>query len=155
MVKVVTVRTLILHIYIYTVCSIYIHSLFHVIFTKCLYGNIYCQIFSHKLCCTYACIYILYSFMWWCTVCLTSAGPRLEQLMEQLRSDLSTNPPLPGTFTPKKGALCVALFTDGLWWVCKTSPVHVTKAVCGTWSNQLVSFLFALVFKLLTEWMAS
>ena len=50
------------------------------------------------------------------TLCAYYVGPKLEQLMEQLRNDLSVNPPLPGAFTPVKGSLCVAQFDeDGLW----------------------------------------
>lgn len=30
-------------------------------------------------------------------------GPALEQLMNQLRQELNTNPPLAGSYTPKKG----------------------------------------------------
>lgn len=30
-------------------------------------------------------------------------GPALEQLMNQLRQELDTNPPLAGSYTPKKG----------------------------------------------------
>ena len=43
------------------------------------------------------------------------AGPKFESFMEQLRSDLTANPPLVGAFKPSKGALCVAKFSDGLW----------------------------------------
>lgn len=43
------------------------------------------------------------------------AGNQLEKLMEQLRADLSANPPLPGAYTPKKGEVCAAKFTDGEW----------------------------------------
>ncbi len=42
-------------------------------------------------------------------------GPQLEKLMDQLRTDMSTNPPVTGAFTPKKGDMCAAKFTDGEW----------------------------------------
>jgi len=42
-------------------------------------------------------------------------GPLLETLMEQMRSELDNNPPLPGAYTPKKGDLCAAKFSDGEW----------------------------------------
>ena len=45
------------------------------------------------------------------------AGPQLEKLMEQLRQELGTNPPLPGAYTPKKNDLCAAKFVDGEWLV--------------------------------------
>jgi len=44
-----------------------------------------------------------------------SSGPLLETLMEEMRSELDNNPPLPGSYTPKKGDLCAATFTDGEW----------------------------------------
>jgi len=39
--------------------------------------------------------------------------------MDQLRKDLTANPPLPGSFSPTKGSLCVSKFTDGLWYRAK------------------------------------
>jgi len=35
--------------------------------------------------------------------------------MEQMRSELDSNPPLPGSYMPKKGDLCAAKFSDGEW----------------------------------------
>lgn len=58
-------------------------------------------------------------------------GPHLETLMEQMRSDLTTNPPLAGAFHPKKGSHCVAKFTDDLWYratvekVTSKGDIHV------------------------------
>ncbi|XP_070535997.1 staphylococcal nuclease domain-containing protein 1-like [Ptychodera flava] len=57
-------------------------------------------------------------------------GPQLEKLMEQLHGEFSANPPLPGSYTPKKGDLCAAKFSDGHWYrasVDKVEPkrVHV------------------------------
>jgi len=46
--------------------------------------------------------------------CVVS-GPLLVTLMEQMRSELDSNPPLPGSYTPKKGDLCAAKFSDGEW----------------------------------------
>jgi len=51
-------------------------------------------------------------------------GPQLEKLMEQLRQDLSTNPPLPGAYTPKRGDLCAAKFVDGEWYRAKVEKVQ-------------------------------
>ena len=43
------------------------------------------------------------------------SGPNLDKLMEQLRGDLTTNPPLIGSYKPTKGSQCIAKFVDGLW----------------------------------------
>jgi len=43
--------------------------------------------------------------------------------MEQLRSELDNNPPLPGSYTPKKGDLCAAKFSDGEWCVLPVNGV--------------------------------
>lgn len=47
---------------------------------------------------------------------LSFPGPQLEKLMEQLRTEMESNPPLPGAYSPKKGDLCAAKFSqDGQW----------------------------------------
>ena len=45
----------------------------------------------------------------------THVGPKLEAMMNEMRQELTTNPPLAGVFVPKKGAKCIAQFTDGQW----------------------------------------
>ena len=42
-------------------------------------------------------------------------GPEIEQMMERLRTSLAANPPLPGSFTARRGDLCAALFVDNNW----------------------------------------
>ena len=42
-------------------------------------------------------------------------APAFEQMQQQLRSDLTDNPPLPGSLSPRKGDLVAALFIDKLW----------------------------------------
>ena len=41
--------------------------------------------------------------------------------MDDLHTELSSNPPLPGSYTARKGDLCAALFVDNSWYViCKS-----------------------------------
>ncbi|CAB4015938.1 staphylococcal nuclease domain-containing 1-like, partial [Paramuricea clavata] len=58
------------------------------------------------------------------------SGTEIEQMMERLRTNLADNPPVPGSFTPRRGELCAALFTDNNWYrarVLKTSgPKEIT-----------------------------
>jgi len=54
-------------------------------------------------------------------------GPQLEKLMEQLRSDMSSSPPLPGSYTPRKGDLCAAKFTDGEWYRARIEKIEAGK----------------------------
>ena len=58
---------------------------------------------------------LLYSNLY--NTLFTCTGPNLESLMNEMRQELATNPPLAGSFVPKKGAKCIAQFTDGLWLV--------------------------------------
>lgn len=53
-------------------------------------------------------------------------GPQLEKLMEQLREDLTTTPPLPGSYTPRKGDLCASKFTDGEWYRARVEKIAAT-----------------------------
>ncbi|XP_071791896.1 staphylococcal nuclease domain-containing protein 1-like isoform X2 [Asterias amurensis] len=55
---------------------------------------------------------------------LIDSGPQFEKFMEQLRAELAAAPPLPGSFTPKTGDLCVAKFVDGEWYRAKVEKVH-------------------------------
>ena len=36
--------------------------------------------------------------------------------MDDLHNELSSNPPLPGSYTARKGDLCAALFVDNNWY---------------------------------------
>ena len=49
-------------------------------------------------------------------------GGQLEKLMDDLHAELSTNPPLPGSYTARKGDLCAALFVDNNWYVSNPPP---------------------------------
>lgn len=55
-------------------------------------------------------------------------GPRLEQLMEELRLDMDANPPLPGAYTPKKGDICAAKYSeDKQWYRAKVEKIEGSK----------------------------
>ncbi|XP_064490231.1 staphylococcal nuclease domain-containing protein 1-like [Ornithodoros turicata] len=61
-------------------------------------------------------------------------GAKLEQVMQQLRQELSSNPPVVGAYTPKRGDICAAKFSeDDLWYRAKVERVV---------SNQRVDILF-------------
>ncbi|XP_065069172.1 staphylococcal nuclease domain-containing protein 1-like [Rhopilema esculentum] len=54
---------------------------------------------------------------------------RFEQMIMQLRNDLTSNPPLPGSFTPRKGDMCAGLFIDNLWYRVKVEKVDSLESV--------------------------
>lgn len=57
------------------------------------------------------------------------SGSTLEKLMEDLRSEMESNPPLPGAYTPKKGDKCAAQFSqDGMWYRAKVEKVEGSDA---------------------------
>jgi staphylococcal nuclease domain-containing protein 1 len=43
------------------------------------------------------------------------SGQQLEKLMNDLRSNFESTPPLPGAYQAKRGDLCAAKFSDGQW----------------------------------------
>jgi len=58
--------------------------------------------------------------------CNISDGPALETLMENLRTEFVTNPPLAGAYTPKKGDICAAKFVDDQWYRAKVEKMGTT-----------------------------
>ena len=51
-------------------------------------------------------------------------GPKLEQLMKEIRTEFSSNPPLAGAYQPKRGDQCAAIFSmDGQWYRAKVEKV--------------------------------
>ncbi|XP_055378713.1 staphylococcal nuclease domain-containing protein 1 [Condylostylus longicornis] len=46
----------------------------------------------------------------------TRDGSKLENLMSKLRQEFQTNPPMSGTFTPKRNDICAAKFSDDNEW---------------------------------------
>ena len=56
-------------------------------------------------------------------------GPQLEKLMEQLRSDMASNPPLPGSYSPKRDDLCAAKYSDDEWYRAKIEKINKDNTV--------------------------
>ncbi|XP_068744654.1 staphylococcal nuclease domain-containing protein 1-like [Montipora capricornis] len=57
------------------------------------------------------------------------SGGQLEKLMDDLHNELSTSPPLPGSYTARKGDLCAALFVDNNWYRARVENVVSPKQV--------------------------
>jgi len=58
--------------------------------------------------------------------CSVADGPALETLMEGLRTEFTTNPPLAGAYTPKKGDICAAKFVDDQWYRARVEKMGAT-----------------------------
>jgi len=58
--------------------------------------------------------------------CNVSDGPSIEKLMDNLRAEFETNPPLSGAYQPKKNDLCAAKFVDNQWYRAKVEKVGAT-----------------------------
>nr|QBI71268.1 ebna2 binding protein P100 [Carausius morosus] len=55
---------------------------------------------------------------------LVEQGPKLEALMNNIRQEFTTSPPLAGAFTPKRGDVCAAKFPqDNQWYRAKIEKV--------------------------------
>lgn len=57
------------------------------------------------------------------------SGGQLEKLMDDLHTELSSNPPLPGSYTARKGDLCAALFVDNNWYRARVESVASPKEI--------------------------
>lgn len=44
-----------------------------------------------------------------------SAGAQLEKLMENMRAEVGSHPPVEGAYAPRRGDFCIAKFVDGEW----------------------------------------
>ncbi|CAI2334758.1 unnamed protein product [Caenorhabditis sp. 36 PRJEB53466] len=56
-------------------------------------------------------------------------GAKIEKMTADLRQVLSENPPLAGSYAPKRGDLCVAKFSqDGLWYRAKVESIRAGQA---------------------------
>merc|ERR1739844_808332 len=65
--------------------------------------------------------------------CNVADGTALEKLMDNLREEFTTNPPLAGAYQPKRNDLCAAKFVDDQWYRAKVdktgSDTFVTAQV--------------------------
>jgi len=59
--------------------------------------------------------------------CNVADGPALETLMEGLRTEFATSPPLAGAYTPKKGDLCAAKFVDDQWYRARVEKMSANE----------------------------
>ncbi len=59
-------------------------------------------------------------------------GPKLEQLMNELRSEFSSNPPMSGAYTAKRGDLCAAKFEadDEVMFLVTVHGMHHAASTC-------------------------
>ncbi|KAM5173085.1 staphylococcal nuclease domain-containing protein 1 [Mantella aurantiaca] len=56
-------------------------------------------------------------------------GTQLEKLMESMRSEIASNPPLEGSFAPRRGDYCIAKYVDGEWYRARVEKVESTSKV--------------------------
>lgn len=58
---------------------------------------------------------------------LVEQGQKLVQLMAKIEQEFTANPPLSGSFIPKRGDLCAAKYTDGHWYRARVEKVSGSK----------------------------
>jgi len=58
-----------------------------------------------------------------------SDGPALEKLMDALREEFTSNPPLSGAYTAKRSEMCAAKFVDGQWYRAKVEKISGNDAL--------------------------
>lgn len=68
------------------------------------------------------------------TVCcgLVLTGGQLESLMETMRAEIAAQPPVEGSYAPRRGDYCIAKFADGEWYECliaETFTLHLLQDV--------------------------
>lgn len=51
-------------------------------------------------------------------------GTQLEKLMESMRNDISSHPPVEGSYVPRRGEFCIAKFVDGEWYRARVEKVE-------------------------------
>nr|KAF6419428.1 staphylococcal nuclease and tudor domain containing 1 [Rousettus aegyptiacus] len=56
-------------------------------------------------------------------------GTQLEKLMENMRNDISSHPPVEGSYAPRRGEFCIAKFVDGEWYRARVEKVESAAKV--------------------------
>ncbi|XP_030639372.1 staphylococcal nuclease domain-containing protein 1 isoform X3 [Chanos chanos] len=56
-------------------------------------------------------------------------GAQLENLMETMRAEIAAQPPVEGSFTPRRGDYCIAKFADGEWYRARVEKVESAAKV--------------------------
>uniref|UniRef100_A0A5F9D9Z0 Staphylococcal nuclease domain-containing protein n=1 Tax=Oryctolagus cuniculus TaxID=9986 RepID=A0A5F9D9Z0_RABIT len=51
-------------------------------------------------------------------------GTQLEKLMENMRNDITSHPPVEGSYAPRRGDFCIAKFVDGEWYRARVEKVE-------------------------------
>ncbi|XP_012644577.1 staphylococcal nuclease domain-containing protein 1 [Microcebus murinus] len=51
-------------------------------------------------------------------------GTQLEKLMENMRNDITSHPPVEGSYAPRRGEFCIAKFVDGEWYRARVEKVE-------------------------------
>nr|XP_036879412.1 staphylococcal nuclease domain-containing protein 1 isoform X2 [Manis javanica] len=51
-------------------------------------------------------------------------GTQLEKLMENMRNDITSHPPVEGSYAPRRGEFCIAKFEDGEWYRARIEKVE-------------------------------
>uniref|UniRef100_A0A8C6EH07 Staphylococcal nuclease domain-containing protein n=1 Tax=Moschus moschiferus TaxID=68415 RepID=A0A8C6EH07_MOSMO len=51
-------------------------------------------------------------------------GTQLEKLMENMRNDIASHPPVEGSYAPRRGEFCIAKFVDGDWYRARVEKVE-------------------------------
>ncbi|XP_074049869.1 staphylococcal nuclease domain-containing protein 1 isoform X1 [Macrotis lagotis] len=51
-------------------------------------------------------------------------GTQLEKLMEGMRNDIASHPPVEGSYAPRRGEFCIAKFVDGEWYRARVEKVE-------------------------------
>uniref|UniRef100_A0A669BHQ9 Staphylococcal nuclease domain-containing protein n=1 Tax=Oreochromis niloticus TaxID=8128 RepID=A0A669BHQ9_ORENI len=51
-------------------------------------------------------------------------GSQLESLMETMRAEIAAQPPVEGSYSPRRGDYCIAKFADGEWYRARVEKVE-------------------------------